>query len=495
MTIRLRLTIFNAIILILTLLAALSVGATFVGLYIFRDPWPLVSAPAHELAYRIGNGEVFTAEQLEDFADDRYEVSILDADGNIMLSSSTPHSVLSANESPIWRDGPAIGEPVEREISTPDGETFANVLPIRSNGVVTGYVDVRTSYEAYAVAVIEDYIFVPIIAAALVPIALVLILISYVLTWRALRPVNRIAKEANSISETDLSRRLPVQGGKRDEFARLAIAFNNLLDRIQRNMLEREGVLEAQRRFVADAGHELRTPLTSIRGYARMLDEWGLEDEKVAREGIQIIEREATRLGDLAEGLLIVARGDEQAALNLENGDLRAPVQEAIDAIRLNSPETVIEAVVPEAPVMAAIDANRVRQLVTILLDNAIKYSPSGSTVTVIVALSGGVPTLAVRDSGIGIAEENLPRIFERFYRADESRGNRGAGLGLSIAHQIVMAHGGRITVQSYVGHGTRFTVTFRPPRTPADRHAPGRKRSAVRSLLERLRRTTPAKS
>ncbi len=172
-----------------------------------------------------------------------------------------------------------------------------------------------------------------------------------------------------------------------------SIAFNSLLDRIHKSVLEREAVFTAQRRFVADAGHELRTPLTSIRGYARMLNEWGLQDEKVARESVEVIERESARLHDLAEGLLTVARGDEQAAPELADGR-SAHSGRGNDRSHAGQHQYVPASnrSFPIRPVLAQIDDPGVRQLVTILIDNAIKYSPTGSTVTVTVAMSGGRP-------------------------------------------------------------------------------------------------------
>lgn len=496
MTIRLRLTIFNAVVLVLTAVGALALGATVLAIYLFEDPFPLVSGPAHEVAYRLANGEALTTQDLNDLAEDRLEITLLNPMGITTVRSSQVDTVISSDEQPIWQEAHSSDGTITRMVyAENEVESFVIAIPVRNDDATVGYVDVRSSYEAYTTALVNDYIFVPIIAAGFLGVVLLLVLVSYILTWRALRPVNRIAAEASTISETDLSRRLSVQGGRRDEFVRLANSINGLLNRIQRAAIEREGVLAAQRRFVADAGHELRTPLTSIRGYARMLNEWGLKDEQVAREGIEVIERESIRLHDLAEGLLTVARGDEQLFPDFESTDLRIPAQEAVEAMKTVSPATAFEVVLPSTPVPAWIDSRRVRQLLTILLDNAAKYSPAGGTVTTTVAVSAGVPTVVVRDNGIGIAEADLPKIFERFYRIDESRGNRGAGLGLAIARQIVDAHDARITVQSQIGHGTAFTIDFKPPRVEQMPSGPSRTRRGVGSLLGRLHPTRQAKS
>jgi two-component system OmpR family sensor kinase len=274
--------------------------------------------------------------------------------------------------------------------------------------------------------------------------------------------------------EGDLSRRLPVANPK-DEIGRLTTTINALLARLEAAFARREEALarleqalSRQRRFAADASHELRTPLTSIAGYARMLQEWGLRDPQVARESAATILREAESMQELAEGLLALTRGDEGAPLQTEHHDLAAVAEGAAQTARSAAGEKVtVEYLRPDHSVNALFDRSRIQQTASILLDNAIRYTPQGGKVTVSVGEENGWAELEVSDTGVGIPKDQLPLIFERFYRADPSRAAGGAGLGLSIARQIAEAHGGKIGVRRTPGEGSTFTLLL--PKEPPD--------------------------
>ncbi|MCA1849309.1 MAG: HAMP domain-containing histidine kinase, partial [Actinobacteria bacterium] len=275
----------------------------------------------------------------------------------------------------------------------------------------------------------------------------------------ALSPVEAVVSSAREMTEGDLSRRLPVAHPK-DEIGRLTTTINALLARLEAAFARREEALSRQRRFAADASHELRTPLTSISGYAQMLEEWGLRDPQTAREGVAAIRRESERMQRLVEGLLALTRGDEGAPLEIADHDLAAVAEEAARTARtVADGKVVVEYLPAKHPVNVPFDRNRIRQVASILLDNAIKYTPDGGRVTVTVRETDGWAGLEVSDTGIGIPEDQLPLVFDRFYRADKARASSGAGLGLSIARQIAEAHGGRIEVESTPGEGSTFTL------------------------------------
>jgi len=219
--------------------------------------------------------------------------------------------------------------------------------------------------------------------------------------------------------------------------------------------------LERQRRFAADASHELRTPITAISGHARMLDEWALEeDPQRAKRSVGVIRREASRMRSLAESLLALTRGDECAELKIGRHDLAAVAEDAAQATRdANNTKVSIDCVLPKGEVEATFDRDRVFQAASILLDNAVRYTPEGGNVTVGVREDGDRVALEVSDTGVGIPEDQLPLIFERFYRADPSRSDGGTGLGLSIARQIAESHGSQIRVESTPGKGSTFTL------------------------------------
>jgi two-component system OmpR family sensor kinase len=272
--------------------------------------------------------------------------------------------------------------------------------------------------------------------------------------------MDAVASAAREIGAGDLSRRLPV-ANPRDEIGRLATTVNGLLSRLEAAFARREEALGRQRRFAADASHELRTPLTSVVGHARMLDEWALEeDPDRARRSVASIRREAGRMQDLVEALLALARGDEGAPLDVGRHDLAQVAEEAVEAARDAAGGRVsIEYPAPERGVEATFDRGRIRQVASILLDNAVKYTPEGGSVAVRLREEDGTAALEVSDTGVGIPEDRLPLVFERFYRADPARADGGAGLGLSIARQIAASHGGEVLAESTPGEGSTFTL------------------------------------
>src|SRR5215218_6831657 len=283
---------------------------------------------------------------------------------------------------------------------------------------------------------------------------------AYLLTRAALSPVEAVVRAAGEMSEGDLSRRLPVANPK-DEIGRLTTTINALLARLEVAFTRLEETLSRQRRFAADASHELRTPLTSISGHARMLGEWALDgDKETAHRSVDTIRREAGRMRSLVESLLTLTRGDEGAPMKVGRYDLGAVAKEATETARAAADGRVsVEFVPNEHEVRATFDRGRVMQVASILLENAVKYSPEGGSVTASVREEDGSVALAVSDTGVGISEDQLPFVFERFYRADAARAEEGVGLGLSIARQIAEAHGGTIEARSNLGVGSTFVL------------------------------------
>jgi two-component system, OmpR family, sensor kinase len=295
---------------------------------------------------------------------------------------------------------------------------------------------------------------------------------AYLLARAALSPVSAVVRSASKITESDLSRRLPVARPK-DELGLLTATINKLLGRLEAAFARLEETLSRQRRFAADASHELRTPLTSVTGYARMLKDWGLEDPKAAREATAAILEESERMRELVEGLLALARGDADAPLELTRGDLGAVAADAAKAAQAAAGDkVVVEYAPPGKNVELSFDRARIRQAAAILLDNAVKYTPEGGNVLVSVGEEDGWAGLEVSDTGIGIPKDELPLVFERFHRVDPARTQSltqgGAGLGLSIARQIARAHGGEIEAESEPGEGSTFTLWI-----PCNRPAP----------------------
>jgi len=247
----------------------------------------------------------------------------------------------------------------------------------------------------------------------------------------------------------------------------LTTTINDLLARLEAAFARQEESLARQRRFAADASHELRTPLTSVAGHARILQGWGSEDPKTVRKSATRILEQSERMRELVEGLLTVARGDEGVPPELALADLGAVAVEAVEAARAAAGSKVVIEYVPlKEPVEVFFDRDQIYRATTILLDNAVKYTPEGGVVSVNVGQEDGWVRLKVGDTGVGIPAEDLPRVFERFYRADPARSKGGVGLGLSIARQISEAHGGEIEAKSKPGKGSTFVLRI-PKREP----------------------------
>lgn len=293
----------------------------------------------------------------------------------------------------------------------------------------------------------------------------------WVLAGRALRPVDRVTAAAARIAAGDgtsasLEARLPVPPTD-DELSRLSATFNAMLDRLQASF-------RAQERFVADASHELRTPLTAIRGNVDVLSRQARSPLHILSNAdltpaLDDIRTESDRMKRLLDDLLTLARTDgrsDDVVNAVSRGDRVRLDSVAALAIRTAEGLAQGQRLELEAPraVEVSGDPDSLQQLLMILLDNAIRHTPSGGRIRVAVAATNdGLARIAVRDDGEGIATEHLPHIFERFYRADGARGRSsgGTGLGLSIARAICRAHGGDITVSSAPGSGTTFVVSL----------------------------------
>ncbi len=282
--------------------------------------------------------------------------------------------------------------------------------------------------------------------------ALVLAWLTHWMFW----PMEQVSRLARDIIETqDLSRRLPIHEAEPPEIQTWARAFNASLDRLEHLFVQ-------QRRFLADVSHELRTPLTIIRGQAQLMKRTGQYDP----EAVADIEKEAERLARLVEDLLFLARAEAGALpLRHDHVDLDARLLDVLRQAQVLA-EAKQQRVVLEhlEPLPVRGDPDRLTQAILNLVSNAVQYTPPGGTIRVGARREGAQAVLWVSDTGPGIPPEDLPHVFERFYRADRSRTRRGKGgfgLGLSIVRWIVEAHGGKVTVESQVGQGTTFTITL----------------------------------
>jgi two-component system, OmpR family, sensor kinase len=303
-------------------------------------------------------------------------------------------------------------------------------------------------------------------------------LLTRFLVTTAFAPLREVEKTAEAIADGDLSQRLP-WATPNTEVGRLNRALNTMLGRIDRAFSDRARTIEQMRRFVGDASHELRTPLVSVRGYAELYRMGALQTPEEVGQAMERIEAEAIRMGVLVEDLLELARLDETRPLELSEVNLTIVAHDASMDARAQDPERTVRVVnvdggeVPEVVIRA--EENKIRQVVTNLLSNAIRYTDNGSPLEIGIGVNpaGTEATVAIIDHGEGIPEPIREKIFQRFWRADNSRTREtgGSGLGLAIVSSIVAAHDGSVSVTETPGGGATFAVTLPVAGPPQHTH------------------------
>jgi two-component system, OmpR family, sensor kinase len=465
----------------LTLFIALAIGAILLvlGVALFfslRDALrsnveDTVEKRAEYAAMTIMDENRLEPEDVSEYKLDGVIVIVRNEKGDVLYPRKDPFPPGTLAKDRVWLEALRDDNPAEgkAEISSDDPH-FIYAVPVHPKRGNARVVEAGKSYDE-ALEGVRD---VAVTLATGIGVAFLLSIGgAYLLARAAMRPVEAVTATAQEMGEGDLAKRLPVANPK-DEIGRLTTTINGLLARLDAAFRRREEALSRQRRFAADASHELRTPLTSISGHARMLDEWALEgDKETAHRSLGTIRREAGKMRGLIESLLTLTRGDEGAPMEVGRYDLGAVAKEATETAA--NGKVSIELVPTEHEIMATFDRERVLQVASILLDNAVKYTPDGGSVTVRVGGEDGRVALAVSDTGVGIPEDQLPLVFERFYRADAARTEAGVGLGLSIARQIAEAHGGTIEARSKLGVGTTFVLLL-PRQKPAPPQGPRRK-------------------
>jgi len=285
----------------------------------------------------------------------------------------------------------------------------------------------------------------------------VAVLFSGIVVWftlgQTLKPLEAITETVEQINRADdLSRRIPYLGSENDEIGNLVSSFNQTLERL-------EALFTSQQRLLADVSHELRTPLTVIKGNADLMRRMKSFDE----ESLMSINQEAGRLTRLVGGLLLLAQAESgKLALNMNRVELDLLITEVFQEMSILAGSKVRVRLNEIDQVYVRGDRDRLKQVFINLVANAIQYTPQGGEVFLSLEKIGEQARVICRDTGPGIPAEDLPHIFERFYRAEKSRTRRettGFGLGLSIANWIVERHGGRIEVNSQEGKGTTFAI------------------------------------
>ncbi|MEW6084518.1 MAG: HAMP domain-containing sensor histidine kinase [Chloroflexota bacterium] len=303
--------------------------------------------------------------------------------------------------------------------------------------------------------VFADELLIPILQGGAVALLLSLILAFVLSRWVA-DPLQKVVVAARNYPQGAEAKPVSPRGPR--EVKDLTNAFNSMIQRVNNSQ-------KSQRDFVANVSHELKTPLTSIQGFAQSLLDGAADSPEARRQAAQIIYDEAGRMHRMALDLLDLARLEGGTAdLNMSAVDAGVLLRGVAEKFSLQAQKANVDlqVIVPDHLPALLGDGDRLAQVFTNLVDNALKFTPANGQVTMSANSAGQWIEVEVADSGVGVESEALPRLFDRFYQADPSRARNerhGAGLGLAIAREIVQAHGGKIGVRSSVGHGTTFTI------------------------------------
>jgi signal transduction histidine kinase len=295
---------------------------------------------------------------------------------------------------------------------------------------------------------------------------LVTIVAAVLLAQWLTQPIRRLTQASRSLAEGKLDARVPVPTSASPEVAELARSFNNMADRLQESIQLVSGDRDRSRDFLADVSHELRTPIAALRTFNELLQDGAAADPATREEFLEQSARQIERLDWLSTNLLELSKLDSGLiALDLRPDDLRAVVENAVEQAEPLAKRKSLELIlhVPPEPVRQPHDPMRIGQVLSNLIGNAIKFTPAGGRVDVEMRSTAEGAEISVSDTGVGIDADELPHIFDRFYRGSRTPQERGAGsgLGLSIAKSITDMHHGRISVQTSADAGTRVVVTL----------------------------------
>ena len=299
------------------------------------------------------------------------------------------------------------------------------------------------------------YVTVPPISIMLAAGAFFVLILGRMKLGRVLAPINEMNATTRRITAENLDLRLDVSNAEY-ELKELAQTTNEMIDSFQR-------AYEQQQQFVSDVSHELRTPISVISGYANMLKRWGAEDEEILKESVDSIIFESENMKNLVNRLLILARHDRKnLSYNMEDLNFTESIDLVVRDLEVTNPEIQIK-YSSDPDIFITADEFRIIEAVRVFIDNAIKYSSDSPVLEIRLEKADNNAVLTIKDNGIGISAEDLPKIFDRFYRSDKSRNKEtgGTGLGLSIAKIIIRDHGGKITVRSKENVGSEFIITL----------------------------------
>ncbi|MCX6069285.1 MAG: ATP-binding protein [Chloroflexi bacterium] len=447
MTLRTRLTLWYTAVLALVLVAFGGAVYTLLSLSLVRqiDTTLNIAADEIRLAFRRDVEGIHLPPMALDLTANVY-VQVWDTEGNLIATN------ISVAQEPFDPDRLAEAETAYSEASYEGIHLRVLTYPLASQpeGTVVGTMQLASSLTTADDA--QRALLVLLMGGGLIAVVLAA-LVGWTTAAAALHPLEQMTETALQITHADdLSRRIPLSGPAEGEVGRLIVAFNETLERL-------ENLFETQRRFLADVSHELRTPLTTILGNLDLMRKMGQLDA----ESLDAITSETQRMKRLVQDLLVLTQAESgNLPLGKEEVELDTLVLEVFQQSKVLAKDRVEVHLGQEDQARVTGDRDRLKQVLLNLMSNAIEYTPAGGSVTLGLACVGDWARVTVTDTGPGIPQDELPHIFERFYRVDRSRKRTergGAGLGLSIAYWITRSHDGRLEVASEVGKGTTFSV------------------------------------
>jgi two-component system, OmpR family, sensor histidine kinase ArlS len=450
-------TVYAFIFFRILLLLSIVIGGTFI-VYSGKAAEDSLLKDFNLTSYYMNNSTEFPKNNIEELSKvSDVNISIFDENRKIIFTTDiSPSSKVfyeKADKNNIWNvngDYLLLSNKVQSPTNTPTNNIaliLNKSLHWNSNNI---YIQVTSKLTKECTSAI-------LLMILLLSINVVFILLTIFSGSRAsrkmLKPIDNMTKTVKNITINALDTRLDISGSQ-DELKELAETFNTMLDRIQQAYAE-------QNQFVSDSSHELRTPISVIQGYANLLDRWGKNDKDVLDESIEAIKTEAENMKKLIENLLFLARGDKNTQkVELTLFNINDLIDEVVHETKLIDDSHEINSD-KASELMINADRTLLKQAVRVFMDNSIKYTPRGGVIKINSFKRGPQALITIEDTGIGIPKEDLPKVFNRFYRTDKSRTKEtgGTGLGLSIAKWIILKHKGSIEIESKPNTGTKITL------------------------------------
>ena len=386
------------------------------------------------------NNDLYTFEYLE-LLSPKTKLTLFDLKGNVRLGETDPRIA----KFPIEVDS-------FRRVGLEDqGVWFFHDKPIYYENKIIGWIRISRSISP----IVDTLKKIKIIIFTTTPLFIFFATLSSLfLARKALAPIDSVTKTASEIEKGDLSRRIKIPITN-DEIGRLARTFNKMIARL-------EDTFNREKRFTSDASHELRTPITiiSAKAEAALTKSKKIEDN---RKALRVIIRETKRVSFLLSQLLLLARSDEgKSILNIEKIDLKMIIESIIIEMDDKAKQKNIRlSITSEQNLIIKADQTFITMLFLNIIENSIKYNKKGGFINICFSKEDNNAKVIIEDNGIGISDENLIHIFDRFYRVSESRADKGSGLGLSIVKEIVEVHKGQIKIDSKLGKGTKFEISL----------------------------------